>query len=306
MRKLLLSTVASAALALALGPTATPAVADVDVVVTVRKTQTISVTETITKDKDVLLEISALDLMADGAAEALALANVTNNYNAVGQSAQPGGDINDYAIFREALLKDSVILNSGVVELNMDTGNMNNQGNQLSAALVIDSAEDTIVFVEAMAEAEQINGGLEEGEGNSVVHLEIPEPTGENPGDPGFSILPGNANIYAAITDSINGNVGVVGVNVAGGNMNNSNNLVALAIGFGAEFALAEAALGQANSGGSVLEAGVKKTGEIVGSINDNSGVVGVNLAGGNMANQANIFSLAFVQGGPGNIAPAP
>jgi hypothetical protein len=135
-----------------------------------------------------------------------------------------------------------------------------------------------------------------------VTHLEIP---GAN--DPGFSILPGNANIYTAITGSINDNVGVVGVNLAGGNMNNSNNLVALAIGFGAEFALAEAALGQANSGGSVLEAGVKKVGEIVGSINDNTGVVGVNLAGGNMANQANIFSLAFVEGGPGNIpAPAP
>ena len=298
MRKLLLSTVASAALALALGPTAAPAVADVDVTVTVTKTQTIDVTETITKDKDVVLTIEALNLEADGAAEALALANVTNQFNVVGQSLQdpPGVPINDYAIFREALLEDSVFENSGVVELNMDTGNMNNQGNQLSAALVIDTTEDTVVFVEAMAEAEQINGGLEAA-GNIVVHLEIP---GAN--DPGFSILPGNANIYTAITGSINDNVGVVLVNLAGGNMNNSNNLVALAIGIGAEFALAEAALGQENSGGSVLEAGVKKTGEIVGSINGNSGVVGVNLAGGNMANQANIFSLAFVESGPGNI----
>jgi hypothetical protein len=49
-----------------------------------------------------------------------------------------------------------------------------------------------------------------------------------------------------------------------------------------------------------VFEFGTVKSASMTGSLNGNTGVGGVNQAAGNMANQANIFSLAFIDGGGG------
>ena len=70
-------------------------------------------------------------------------------------------------------------------------------------------------------------------------------------------------------------------------------------VGFGAVVALSEGALGQENALNTVIEAGVIKLASITDSINGNFGVVHVNQATGNMANQANVFALAFTVGGP-------
>jgi hypothetical protein len=80
---------------------------------------------------------------------------------------------------------------------------------------------------------------------------------------------------------------------------------LALAISL-AGVALSEAALGQVNSNPdneangftAVFEFGVEKTASMTGSLNGNTGVGGVNQAAGNMANQANIFSASFIDGG--------
>ena len=117
----------------------------------------------------------------------------------------------------------------------------------------------------------------------------------------------------AVIANSINGNLGIVNVNQSAGTANNQANMVALAVSLvdeedeGGGVALAEADLGQVNAFNRVQESdsdptsgsdpflGINKSATIVGSVNNNTGIVNVNQGAGNMANQANNVSAAAV-----------
>jgi hypothetical protein len=290
MKKILYSGVGSALL---LGLVASPASADVFVLATLTKTKTVNVDVDIFKYKQVTLT-SIVIVFPDGAAEALAVANVTNTNNTVDQSIQPEvvSGLVDFDIFRTALIDNSVASNQGIVEVNQDVGNMANQGNALSFSLVLSPGFGGVATdneVEAEAWVDQVNSG------NSVRQLEDPA---LNPTFPPLNVAPGTPNALATINASILGNSGIVGANQNAGNMANQTNVVAMAVGFGAIVALSEAALGQENTNNSVHEAGVKKSSQITGSINANTGVVHVNQSSGNMANQSNVFALAFVAGG--------
>jgi hypothetical protein len=298
MRKLLYASVGSA---LAAALLATPAAADVTVTASLTKDKDVFVVEYIIKYKYVFL-FAYVDVILDGAAEALAIANVTNSYNVVYQSQQDGVPLtNDYDIYRRAAIDNSINDNAGIVELNQDVGNMANQGNVLAFSEAYPSGGEPAprTFVEAEAWVEQINGDPLDGgvqtefSGNSVTHLEDPADV------PAFNPNTTQGNVVALMRDSITSNNGIVGVNQNAGNMANQTNAVALAVGFGVVVALSEAALGQTNAGNSVFEAGVKKSASINNSINFNNGVVHVNQSAGNMANQSNVFALAFVVGGP-------
>jgi hypothetical protein len=291
MKKLLTSSVGAAVL---LGFTAMPASADVTVLATLTKTKDVFVFVDITKDKVVLLD-AFVDLVAVSAAEALAIANIENEDNTVGQSIEgaPPGLFN-YEIYRRAEIRFSVNNNAGIIELNQDVGNMANQGNVLAFTAVF-GAGDTLgtppvpntTYVEAEAWLEQEN------EDNEVTHLEDPNDTGV-PFNPNRDAIGGNRNMVATIANSINTNTGIVGVNQNAGNMANQTNVVAMAVGFGTIAALSEAALGQENAFNTVTEAGVSKLAYVADSINGNTGVVHVNQSAGNMANQSNVFALAF------------
>jgi len=286
MRKLLYASVGSA---LAAALLATPAAADVTVTASLTKDKDVFVLEYIFKYKYVLL-FAYVDVTLDGAAEALAIANVTNSYNLVNQSQQVDVPLtNDYDIYRRAVIDNSINDNAGIVELNQDVGNMANQGNVLAFSAAFPSAGEPPpeTFVEAEAWVEQINTN------NLVTHLEDPADV------PAFNPNTAQGNIVALMKDSITSNNGIVGVNQNAGNMANQTNAVGLAVGFGVVVALSEAALGQENAFNFVYEAGVKKSASIDNSINFNTGVVHVNQSAGNMANQSNVFALAFVTGGP-------
>jgi len=294
MKRILTTSVGAAIL---LGLSAIPASADVTVTAFLTKTKDVFVFVEILKDKDVFLD-ATVDLTPFSAAEALAIANVTNSDNEVGQSVEgTTGFITNYEIYRRADIGFSVNSNSGIVELNQDVGNMANQGNVLAFTAVF-SQGDTVgeipntTYAEAEAWVEQDNVR------NVVVHLEDPNDTGV-PFNPNRDALGGNRNIVATTANSINGNTGIVGVNQNAGSMANQTNAVALAVGFGTIAALSEAALGQENSGNIVFEAGVSKLAYVADSINGNNGVVHVNQSAGNMANQSNVFALAFT------VAPA-
>jgi hypothetical protein len=89
--------------------------------------------------------------------------------------------------------------------------------------------------------------------------------------------------------------------------MNNQANALSLAVSLSAGVALSEADLGQVNTfntvresdatSGGAVRVGINKNADIVGSISGNTGVVGVNQAVGNMANQANVVSIAAALG---------
>jgi hypothetical protein len=274
MKRTALYATVGSALALALLAYSLPASADVEVYASIQKTKDITVTETINITKTVDLTVT-VDVIYNAAAEADAIVNQENAENRVdsslGQLVPNLSDVNNYGIDLDAEITDSIINNTGIVDVNQDVGNMANQGNQVALAVALPGSDtleaDTPVVVNSQSEAEQINRD------NAVWH-------GEDNGAAGSAqwLLnnPDGNNENAVIDGSINGNVGIVNVNQNAGNMNNQANSEALAVAINlAGVALSEAALGQVN-------------------INpDNTGIINVNQNAGNMNNQSNGVSAA-------------
>jgi len=305
MKRTALYATAGSALALALLAYSPPVSADVEVFASIDKDKDITITEHITITKIVNLTVHARELDYDSAAEADAIVNHENTENDVDSSFTqlvPNiADVNNFGIDLKATITASINDNTGIVDVNQDVGNMTNQGNQVALAVATPAsgtAATNFVVVNSQSEAEQIN------EDNAVWHGE--DPASEGP--PVVVDLVVEPNEAALIDGSINDNTGIVNVNQNAGNMNNQANSEALAVAISlAGVALSEAALGQVNSNPenengfpAVFEFGVEKTATLTGSLNGNTGVGGVNQASGNMANQANIFSLAFIDGGGG------
>jgi hypothetical protein len=250
----------------------------VDVYVEYLKIKTVYVNEYIDIDKDVTINVD-VDVAPERGSEAEALINQTN--------------VENEGCFNCAEKQDniigSVLDNSGLTVVNQAAGNMNNQGSAISISVDVlpgqppeESPKTGGAFANAQAAADQRN------KENRQDANELAEKS-------------------ALITGSINNNSGVIHVNQAPGNMNNQANALAMAVGFGeGNVALAESDLGQINKDNSVNESaaegldpvGVNKQATITASIVGNSGVVGVNQAAGNMANQANVVSFAVVEPG--------
>jgi hypothetical protein len=230
--------------------------------------------------------------VANDAAEASATANQTN------QSNRDCGNCAE----KLDVIENSSDLNTGLTSINQAAGNDNNQGTLVSAAI------DTYVpssptgggtptdpgtqgFAHAQAEATQVNGGTSVGDNvalnNDVEAVDLQFRTG-------------------TITNSVNSNNGLAFVNQATGN--NDNQINELSVAFSERpsgVALAEADLGQFNTGNRVGEGddgadpsapiGIHKSAIITASMNDNVGVFGVNQSVGNNGNQANLVSVAAV-----------
>lgn len=258
-----------------------PAVAMADVVVTaeVNKTKDIQVTERIDIDKQAVIR-ARVSREVQKAAESQALVNQTNNNNEVCTNCDEKRDI----------IRDSGSGNSGVLTINQAAGNMNNQGSAVSIA----------VDVPRTPGGTSIPNDPDEGFTNSQAHVD----------QKNFENLVETVNILfrdALIENSLNTNAGVVHVNQGAGNMANQSNAFSLAVSLagGGGVALAEADLGQVNARQVVRESdsvgdrsdpdftGINKRADIIGSVNGNTGVVGVNQSAGNMANQANVVSFA-------------
>jgi hypothetical protein len=303
MKRNALYATAGSALALALFAASLPASADVNVFATIDKRKDIRITERITITKTVNIAVDARELRYGSAAEADAILNQENTNNTVDRSQDQVGDEEDgefdnFGIDIAASISGSILNNIGIVDVNQDVGNMVNQGNQVALAIATPASGDgnaSRVVVNSQSEADQVN------QRNSVVHLEDPDVVA-----PAVNLV-SPPHKEATITGSINGNVGIVNVNQNAGNMNNQANSEALAVAINlAGVALSEAALGQVNGDfrtdlegeNTVVEEGVVKAASITTSINNNTGIGGVNQAVGNNANQANIFSMSFVDGG--------
>lgn len=321
--KLALATVLAAGLA-------GPALADVTVFVTVDKTKDISITETISITKIVDINV-LIDVELARAAEADVNVNQGISFNLVDRDVSslvvggpPGTDpllevlLDSGQILRVALIEDSIGStttgdnNIGVTGVNQDVGAFANQGNIWSVALTNEDPAAPSLFTDAQVEVSQRNTG------NDVLYIDNPDGSVEEP-------LNGPVSINASIIDSIDGNLGITGVNQNAGNMSNQVNAVAIAAGavlvdangtsdpppntdfldFGADdltgaaVALSEAALGQENVGNEVTEtteAGTDKQASISVALVGNLGITQVNQAAGNNANQANLVSIsAFV-----------
>ena len=238
---------------------ASPVRAEVVVQGEINKDRDVTITETIDKVKTVYINAD-VDIALEKAAESYAHVNQLNQDNTACENCAEKADI----------LNDSVTYNSGVVSVNQAAGNMNNQGNAVSVAF--DSPADVATpskgFADATAAAHQIMLG------NTIDSRNI-----------GFR--------RTEMTNSMNWNTGIVHANQAAGNINNQANSVSVAVSLAPGVALSEADLGQVNRGNSVKEVDVNKSATITNSLNGNIGIVGVNQASGNNANQANVVAFS-------------
>jgi len=283
-RTYLLST--AAATLLAAGLFAGPAQADVTVLATIDKTKSVTVYESITIRKFVDIFVNA-DFTLQGVAEADAIKNVLTTGNFVfGVDVPPFDIVVDTQLTGTAQLISSLNGGTGVTGFNQTVGNMVNQGNVVSVAAI---ANDPFAFIDAQAEADEVNTG------NYVEDRQLIDTVDGNPVDLSDPNLPATIlpNKVALILDSINSNNGIMDVNQDAGNMNIQNNADAIGIALGGVLALSEAALGQVNRGNTVIEVETVKSGRIQDSINTNAGIVKVNQATGNMNNQANNVAFA-------------
>jgi hypothetical protein len=281
---------------------AAPASATVNVYATIDKFKDITVTEHIIINKQIQV-IARVVSNPTSVAEASAIINQENSNNRACENCAEKLDT----------IENSITSNSGIVVTNQSAGNNNNQGSSIAIAVDFGGGgappptpSTDYSFANAQASVEQQNGqpyypviG--------VPLVDLVPPTDQVCCELGNYIDAVNLVFRdALITGSINENTGVVHVNQATGNNNNQANGLAIAVGLrpGGGVAIAEADLGQFNTCNTVLESndagasgdlqvGINKDATITGSVNDNTGVIGVNQTVGNMANQANVVALA-------------
>jgi hypothetical protein len=258
-----------------------PAMATVLVWGTVSLDKDINVDENVTINKIITINADIEDLLVK-AAEGNATINQDNLFNWACENCAE----------KLASITESVINNTGVINVNQATGNMNNQGNVVSVAVDVFPPDQP----------------------PPPPPGEEPPPPNRDPGGLAHAQTAVNQNMAfnqivtfdllfrnALIADSINDNTGIVGVNQSAGNINNQLNDVTIAVCLDGVVSLADADLGQINTDlgldesleQSVFEFNTNKNASVSGSINRNTGIVGVNQTVGNMANQANIANVA-------------
>ncbi len=280
MRKLLLGVAAVGLLA------ASPAIADVKTKFDVDSYKKKKVLELVLKLKAGLFIVGVLD-EAEAMAESVTLVNQRNYDNKACENCAEKRSIIGAA--GEDVENDSLSGNSGVISVNQSTGNMNNQGTAISfsinegpASNDPDNENDTDAissWADSLAAVGQLNYD------NRVVSEDI---------------------LFrdSSILNSGNNNTGLLYANQSAGNMNNQANALSIAVSDPTDdgnsdlggVALSEADLGQINTSNVVRERRIDKNATIVGSFNVNTGIIGVNQASGNFANQANVVSLAITQ----------
>ena len=149
-----------------------------------------------------------------GAASALAVLNQTLSDNLV----------HDAGDSRQALIDASVQGSHGIISINQDSGNVNNQANVRSLALVGGAAVQ-IQGIDARVETSN----------NTLTGASGPRED--------------------RITDSFSGSVGIVGVNQSAGNLNQQANVLSLAISLGANVVpIADSSLGTVRTGNTKSE----------------------------------------------------
>ncbi len=105
-----------------------------------------------------------------------------------------------------------------------------------------------------------------------------------------------NPNSLSSITESVEGNSGLVNINQSSGNLNNQANVRAIAVSPGPGAPQKAVARDFGVIEGNIVEtSGGKKTDLIQDSLRNNTGVIGVNQSAGSLNTEHNL--LAFVVG---------
>lgn len=263
---------------------ATGAAADVNIIGEVVKTKTIDVFERIDIEKVVTVTVEKF-FAFDSAAEALAIANVSLHDNFIDRNptfTAQDPHIEVLASITVSIGANDTTGNEGIVGINQDVGTLVNQGNLVAFAFTDDG--DSFVNAEASVDQRIVDNEIEW----SFVDLGI----GLGP------TSPNTISVTTTITGSINNNLGITGVNQNGGNINNQTNALAFAASVDifddcdCTLAIAEADLGQVNSGNFLHEDNSTKVASLTDSVLGNKGITTLNQTAGNYVNQANVYAV--------------
>lgn len=253
------------ALAALVGAQAGPTDAFVAVTALIEKQKDVFVDESIRKFKDVEIDVR-MDEDVDGAAEAQALSNQINALNSSGPVEE--GDVS-MLLEKHVIIQNSINSNRGIVGVNQDAGNAVNQANVVALAVTNSETAVTNSQAEASqftllneSVHEELTVDL-----SGDLTATIVDSINSNAGIVGVNQNVGNANNqtntvalavglgarlalseaalgqvnvgnsvdeistvkYNTISNSINGNTGIVGVNQATGHMNNQASVVSVA-----------------------------------------------------------------------------
>ena len=314
MKKLLLTTGAVAALSMVCAPAFADSFTfwnftkgkftEINEVTQIEKTINIYVTDTteLNSSADALVAVNSSiegDLVTFATVDQLPVGNrggftttgTLDNNPLTGSGVLFHGDQLNMQIHHTNTIDQSVDNDTGIGQLNQDSGNNSNQGNVISAAFVFDAAAPAtgtaIVngdLAKAEAYVEQLNTD------NAAYDIEaspfVLDSHGVSTGVLDFKIT-------ATILDSINSDTGVFMVNQNAGNMNSQHNALAAAVGDNTFTALSDAGLNQVNEGNISFDINTVKSDLITNSVNSDTGIVAVNQSVGNMNNQATVISVA-------------
>jgi len=249
--------------------------------------KTVTTNEAITIATNVVI-VQPVVTVADDAAESSATAQQTNSENKDCGNCAEKADVLYYSQNQD----------TGLTSVNQAAGNDNNQGTLVSAAVDTYTRSHT----PTTGSGSPSTGTGSPADGQGFAHAQA-EATQWNTGNDVEAVDLAFRN--ALIDHSDNGNVGLTYTNQATGNNNNQLNELSLAFSERSSgTALAEADLGQFNTGNRVGEGatvsdgppvGINKTATVTASLNNNVGVFGVNQTAGNNGNQANIVTIAAV-----------
>lgn len=299
MKKLLLMAAASVAFAGVASTASATSLTDW----TLFKVKKTEITDNTYIDKDVTIYVNDVQPL-DSAAKSIAVVNsdivgdlVTFATVVPPEGVFPSSDTSEtdvgfqygYLLNRHSSIQNSVFDNTGIGQLNQDSGNNSNQGNVVSAALVFGGDD----LVDSEAYVEDVNAF------NTAFHV---EPGFDLEDDAGNPILPtvADAQLTALLNLSFNHNTGVFMGNQNAGNMNSQHNVLSAAVGDAAFTALADAGLDQVNAANTTYDVNTIKTDDVIGSVNNNTGIVMFNQSVGAMNNQATVVNLAVLSSSVG------
>ena len=179
-----------------------------------------------------------------------------------------GNTVEEYGVNRQTVIEDSVQGNLGILSINQESGNFNNQAN---------------VRVIAIAA----------GAGSKALGISVVRSTTSQ----GNVVISGGGTRETRISSSFNGTRGIVGVNQSAGNLNQEANVLVLGVGLalGADvFAVEDISLAQVSGDNTLIQdPEVKRADTLVDSFTDFRGIAQITMSSGDLNSIANNLALS-------------
>jgi len=236
-------------------------------------TKTVNVVERIAVEKALFIKARPNDLLARNAVEGFVFASSGHTRNTYIGEGDAGSS-------HESRIADAIHDNAGLINVNVDSGAMNNQGNLVA----LGETDRPAAVADSQVEAAQ--------------HIAVNVLTvigGAQFDDSGALVF--QVRRTSILTDAVHSQTGATGLNQTSGRMNSQTNALSLstALGIPGVAALSESALGQSSRDNRAEVSGVRYEDVVTGAVHTNSGVTQVNQSSGSLNTQASAVAFSGV-----------